>query len=107
MRRSRATRAAAAGRQNRSPASFNVKEAFTEMRLPLASHQPGAEDLSIEGGYRYSKYSEGFDTNTYKFGVEWAPIRDVRLRGSYQRAVRAPNIGELYTPKAVLLDGSQ
>ncbi|HSY44884.1 MAG TPA: TonB-dependent receptor [Steroidobacteraceae bacterium] len=86
---------------------FNVKEAFTEMRLPLASHQPGAEDLSIEGGYRYSKYSEGFDTNTYKFGGEWAPIRDVRFRGSYQRAVRAPNIGELYTPNAVLLDGSQ
>ncbi len=86
--------------------SFHVKEVFTEMRLPLASHQPGIEDLSLEGGYRYSKYSEGFDTNTYKFGVEYAPIRDIRFRSSYQRAVRAPNIGELYAPVAVGLDGS-
>jgi iron complex outermembrane receptor protein len=86
--------------------AFTVKEAFTEMRLPLAQHQAFAEDLSVEAGYRYSKYSEGFDTNTYKFGVDWAPLRDIRFRGSYQRAVRAPNIGELYTPSAVGLDGS-
>jgi iron complex outermembrane recepter protein len=85
---------------------FSVREAFTELRLPLAQHQPGAEDLSIEAGYRYSKYSEGFDTNTYKIGLDWAPVRDVRLRGSYQRAVRAPNIGELFAPQAVGLDGS-
>jgi iron complex outermembrane recepter protein len=85
---------------------FNVKEVFTEMRLPLAQHQAFAEDLSIEGGYRYSKYSEGFDTNTYKLGLEWSPVKDIRLRSSYQRAVRAPNIGELYAPQAVGLDGS-
>ncbi len=85
---------------------FNVKEAFTEMRLPLVSHAPGAEDLAVEGGYRYSKYSLGFNTNTYKLGLEWAPVHDVRVRGSFQRAVRAPNIGELFTPVAVGLDGS-
>jgi len=86
--------------------SFTVREAFTEMRLPLASHVPGADDLAVEGGYRYSKYSLGFDTNTYKLGLDWAPVRDVRLRGSYQRAVRAPNIGELFTPQTVALDGA-
>jgi iron complex outermembrane receptor protein len=86
--------------------AFTVREAFTEMRLPLMQHQPGAEDLSVEGGYRYSKYSEGFNTNTYKLGLDYAPLRDIRFRGSYQRAVRAPNIGELYSPTAVALDGS-
>jgi iron complex outermembrane recepter protein len=86
---------------------FNVKELFTELRMPIASHQPFADDLSLEAGYRYSKYSEGFDTNTYKIGLDWAPVRDVRLRASYQRAVRAPNIGELYAPDTVDLDGSQ
>jgi iron complex outermembrane receptor protein len=85
---------------------FSVREVFTELRLPLAQHQPFAEDLSLEGGYRYSKYSEGFDTNTYKLGLDWAPLHDIRFRGSYQRAVRAPNIGELYTPPTVGLDGS-
>ncbi|HET7756616.1 MAG TPA: TonB-dependent receptor, partial [Steroidobacteraceae bacterium] len=86
--------------------NFHVSEIFTEMRLPLASHLPGAEDLSLEGGYRYSKYTEGFNTSTYKIGLEWAPVRDVRVRGSYQRAVRAPNIAELFTPQTVGLDGS-
>jgi len=85
---------------------FSVWEVFTEMRLPIAQHQFLADDLSFEGGYRYSKYSEGFSTDTYKLGLDWAPIHDVRLRGSYQRAVRAPNIGELFTPQAVGLDGS-
>jgi outer membrane receptor protein involved in Fe transport len=85
---------------------FSVREVFTEARLPLAQHQAFAEDLSIEGGYRYSKYSLGFDTNTYKLGLEWSPVHDLRVRGSFQRAVRAPNIGELFTPQAVGLDGS-
>jgi outer membrane receptor protein involved in Fe transport len=85
---------------------FHVGEAFTELRMPLVTDHPGAEDLSIEGGYRYSNYTEGFTTNTYKLGLEWAPVKDVRFRGSYQRAVRAPNLAELYTPQAVGLDGS-
>jgi iron complex outermembrane recepter protein len=85
---------------------FHVSEVFTELRMPLASHQPFADDLSIEGGYRYSKYTEGFDTNTFKLGLEWAPVKDIRFRGSYQRAVRAPNVGELFTPQSVGLDGS-
>lgn len=86
---------------------FTVKEIFTELRMPLAQHVAFADDLSVEGGYRYSKYSEGFNTNTYKLGLDWAPVRDVRFRGSYQRAVRAPNIAELFTPQVVALDGSQ
>jgi iron complex outermembrane recepter protein len=85
---------------------ITVREVFTELRLPLAQHMAFADDLSVEAGYRYSKYNLGFDTNTYKFGLDWAPIRSVRFRGSYQRAVRAPNIGELYTPTSVSLDGS-
>jgi outer membrane receptor protein involved in Fe transport len=48
----------------------------------------------------------GFKTNTYKFGVDFAPIQDVRLRGSFARAVRAPNVVELYLPAAVGLDGT-
>lgn len=87
-------------------ASFYVKEVFTEFRLPLVQDKPGAESLSVEGAYRYSDYSLGFNTSTYKLGVEWAPIRDVRVRGSYQRAVRAPNLQELYLQPRVQNDGS-
>ena len=86
--------------------AFTVKEVFTEFGIPLASHVPGADSLGLDVGYRYSDYSEGFKTNTYKGGVEWAPIHDARFRATYARAVRAPNISELFTPTSVLLDGS-
>ena len=85
---------------------FHVSELFTEMRLPLMDEKPGAYNLSLETGYRYSTYTSGFNTNTYKFGVEWAPIQDVRLRASYNRAVRAPNIDELYGPATVGAGGT-
>jgi iron complex outermembrane receptor protein len=64
----------------------------------------GVKALDLEWGYRYSSYSEGYKTNTYKFGVEYQPIDDVRLRASYNRAVRAPNLQELYQPVHVALD---
>jgi outer membrane receptor protein involved in Fe transport len=85
-------------------ANTHVWEAFTEERLPLVRDMPGVKRLDLEAGYRYSSYSIGFNTNTYKFGVEWAPVSDVRVRGSYNRAVRVPNIQELYQPQHVGLD---
>jgi outer membrane receptor protein involved in Fe transport len=86
--------------------AYHVWEAFTEMGIPLLDHKPMAESLGLDIGYRYSSYNLGFNTNTYKFGGEWAPTNDFRLRASYSRSVRAPNIGELFAPQAVALDGS-
>jgi iron complex outermembrane recepter protein len=82
------------------------REVFAEGRMPLIEDHFLAQSLAIEAGYRYSDYNLGFKTNTYKFGVEYSPISDVRLRGSFQRAVRAPNVTELFTPQAVVLDGT-
>ncbi len=98
--------AGAGGKTTPLSGSFNVKELFTEMRLPLVDGRTGAQSLSLEAGYRFSDYSLGFSTDTYKAGVEWQPVEDLRVRGSYQRAVRAPNIGELFFPQAVGLDGT-
>jgi outer membrane receptor protein involved in Fe transport len=67
-----------------------------EARVPIAQEQPFAESLSFDTAYRYSDYGSGVQTDTYKFGLEWAPVADVRLRASYQRAVRAANIVELF-----------
>ena len=82
------------------------KEGFIEGRMPLVEDMPGAEALNLEAGYRYSSYDLGFKTNTYKIGIDWAPIQDIRLRGSFARAVRAPNVVELFAPSAVGLDGT-
>jgi iron complex outermembrane receptor protein len=94
------------GAQQPINGQFRVSEVFTEMRLPIMDDKPGAYALSADAGYRYSNYTDGFTTNTYKFGLEWAPIRDIRFRGGYNRAVRAPNIEELYGPAVIGAGGA-
>jgi len=87
--------------------SFHVWEGFVEARLPILQDQPFAKSLDIEAAYRYSDYNLSFNsTNTYKFGLQWAPINDIRFRGSYDRAVRSPNIQELFLQPRVQLDGT-
>ena len=76
--------------------STKVQELFFEGRVPLAQDRPGIESLTLDTAYRYSDY-DAVTTDTYKVGMEWAPVSDVRFRGSYQRAVRAANIVELFT----------
>ena len=88
---------AQAAPRSASSGSTKVKELFFEARVPIAQDQAFAESLTFDTAYRYSDYGDGIQTDTYKFGLEWAPIADVRLRGSYQRAVRAANIVELFT----------
>jgi iron complex outermembrane receptor protein len=85
---------------------FHVSEVFTEMTLPIMDDKPLAYALSANAGYRYSTYTDGFDTNTWKVGLEWAPIRDIRFRGGFNRAVRAPSIEELYAPNTVGAGGT-
>ena len=86
---------------------YDVAELFAEVRIPLISDRPFFEQLEFRAGYRYSKYdvaNNSFSTDTYKFEGEWSPVRDIRFRGSYNRAVRAPNITELFEPQRVVLD---
>jgi iron complex outermembrane recepter protein len=77
-------------------AHYDINEAFVELRAPIAHDLPGAYDLVVDTGYRYSNYNTTGTTNTYKFEVQYAPIQDARLRFSFDRAVRAPNLLELY-----------
>lgn len=78
---------------------YNVKEVYGEIRVPIAQDQPFFKQLEVDAGYRYSNYTSAGGTNTYKVTGEWAPIADVKFRGGYNRAVRAPNIVELFTPQ--------
>src|SRR3569833_2675893 len=87
--------------------SFDVKEIFGEIRVPVIQDAPMAKELSLEGGYRTSDYSSSGHINSYKVSGDWQVIDDVRFRGSFQRAVRAPNINDLFTPQAVGLFGGQ
>jgi iron complex outermembrane recepter protein len=86
---------------NDAKGSFDVKELFGEIQIPIVSDKPFFELLSFEAGYRYSKYSTAGTTDTYKLAAEWSPVSDLRFRAAYNRAVRAPNIVELFTPATV------
>ena len=90
-----------------------VREAYGEGRLPLIQDKPFAKSLAIDASYRYSAFSPfngsslgGVKTNTYGISLAWKPSHDYRIRASFDRAVRAPNVGELYSPQTLLLDGN-
>jgi iron complex outermembrane recepter protein len=99
---------ASGGANSATPFSggVHVWEGFTELHMPLVENLPGIYNLSVDTGYRYSSYTLGGNTNTYKFQVEYAPTEDIRLRGGYNRAVRAPNLGEFFQPAGVGSGGS-
>jgi outer membrane receptor protein involved in Fe transport len=88
--------------------SFDVRELFAEAQIPIIEHN-FIDEFKIGAGYRYSNYhvaGNSFNTDTYKIEADLAPIQDLRFRGSYNRAVRAPNIVELFFPQALGLTGS-
>jgi outer membrane receptor protein involved in Fe transport len=80
--------------------SVAVNELFGEIRIPLVAGRI-VDSLAIEGGYRQSWYKNPqnrFTTNAFKLAFDLVPVRGFRLRGSHQRAVRAPNIVDLFAP---------
>ncbi len=85
---------------------YDVYELYGEARIPLVQDQPWAKDITAEVAYRYSDYSNAGTTNTYKFSGDWTVIDGLRFRAGYNRAVRAPNVVELFSPQNVVLDGT-
>jgi iron complex outermembrane recepter protein len=77
---------------------YDVKEAFAEFEVPLLKELPLVNSLSIGGAYRFSDYSTVGNTDAYAGRLSWAPIESLRFRGQFARAVRAPNISELFSP---------
>jgi iron complex outermembrane receptor protein len=83
---------------------LDVYEGFAEVIAPIVSDRPFFEELQVEGGIRRSHYtikapgSPKFNTTTWKLAGSWSPVRDIKFRGAYNKAVRAPNISELFTP---------
>tara|TARA_R110002072_G_scaffold9518_12_gene45963 strand:- start:3424 stop:6387 length:2964 start_codon:yes stop_codon:yes gene_type:complete len=80
--------------------TYDVKEAFGELNIPV---EFGSARLELNGAARYSQYSleNVGDAFTYAGGVQFSPIPDVTFRAQYQRAIRAPNIAELYQGSAI------
>ncbi len=79
---------------------FDVAEVFAEVRLPILADRPFFHELEANGAVRYSDYSTVGGTTTWNAGLRWAPVPDIALRGTIAQTVRAPNIGELFSPES-------
>ena len=91
------------GAQTPVNGNYDVKEFFSEASVPLVEGKRFMDSVNLDLGYRWSDYSTGFHTNTYKFAGTWAVNQDVKLRASYNRAVRAANVRELFLPQGLNL----
>lgn len=80
--------------------SIGVKEFYGEISLPILRDMTFFHALNIDLAYRYSDYNTVGGVHTYKADGYWEPARGVRFRSGYERAVRAPNIGEVFQPQA-------
>lgn len=82
------------------PTSGDVtaKELFAELRVPLLADLPFVQDLAANAAYRRSDYDlEGVGAvNTYLYGLDWRLNEDIAFRGQFQRAIRAPNVADLF-----------
>lgn len=91
--------AAGGGPHPNLDASQSVSEVYAEIVTPLLSDLPFAYRLELEGAYRISDYDTFGDTDTWKFGGRWAPVKGLTLRGVVSESVRAPNFAELFADR--------
>lgn len=76
----------------------SVKEIAAQIDVPLISDKAFFKELAFGAAGRISDYSATGSVKSFEFDGRWRPVNELLIRGSYQRAVRAPNIGELYSP---------
>ena len=76
--------------------SYTVTEGFVETVIPLASGTSWAKALDLNAAVRATSYSTSGYVTTWKGGLTYAPIDDLRFRFTRSRDIRAPNLGELF-----------
>jgi len=80
---------------------YRVNELFTEANIPLLADRSWARMMVLDLAYRWSDYSTSGPSSTYRIGLDWQALDSLRIRTGYNRAVRVPNVTELYTPQTI------
>lgn len=86
--------------QQPTEGAIDVVEGFVEVAVPLLADMPGISYLGLDAAYRRSDYNLAGGVNTYMAGLEYEPFDSVKFRGSYNRAIAAPNVSQLFRPQA-------
>ncbi len=88
--------------QTFDPPTLEVAEGFGELNVPILKDMPFFNSLSLSGAARYSHYNKAYGSTgsvwAWNFGGEWSPVRDIRFRANYGKAVRAPNYTDTASP---------
>jgi iron complex outermembrane recepter protein len=79
--------------------SFDVKEGYFETVIPLLANLPMAKQLEFNGAGRVTDYSTSGTVETWKLGLNYRPVDDLRVRATVSRDIRAPNINELFATR--------
>jgi outer membrane receptor protein involved in Fe transport len=79
---------------------YNVWEAFGEVSIPLVADAPGAYNWSVDTSARVANYSIENVGTVFSFGVgtQYQPVEELNFRLSFNRALRAPDLAELFSP---------
>ncbi len=83
---------------------IEVWELFTELRVPLLADRSGIESLNATAAYRYSDYDlkQTGAVNTFLGGLDWQVNGSLAFGAQFQRAIRAPSVGEAFGGQRLL-----
>jgi len=87
--------------QGASHGHGHVWETSGETVFPLLADLPLAKVLEVTGAVRYTDYSSSGAAHTWKYGVNYQPINDLRIRWTESQDIRAPTLNDLYAPQAI------
>ncbi|HEX7080143.1 MAG TPA: TonB-dependent receptor [Gammaproteobacteria bacterium] len=78
--------------------SVEVKEIYAELLLPVLRDRQFVRSFELNLGVRYSDYDNIGGVTTWKSTGDWTVNDNLKFRGGYQLANRAPNVAELFQP---------
>ena len=81
-------------------ASYESKEGFAEVSVPLFRDSFLGEYAELSGSYRYSDYTTVGNTDVFGVNLVYRPIKDIAFKTSYNTSVRVPTLGENFSPNA-------
>lgn len=76
--------------------SYDVKEAFGELNIPLLDGVPGIQHMDLDAAVRWADYEGSGGIWAYKAALSWNVVEAVRLRATYSRDVRAATLQERF-----------
>lgn len=76
--------------------SQRVMEGYVEVDVPLARDESWADAMNLNGAVRVTNYDSFGTIATWKVGVTYNPMTDLRFRATRSYDFRAPTLADLY-----------